>query len=191
VQELLTYFSAENNTQKVRAIPGEGLGIPVWILGSSTDSAYLAAAMGLPYAFASHFAPNYLLEALHIYKQNFKSSAYLSAPHTMAAVNVIAADSNAEAEYLSTSFRQLFAGVIRGISKPLALPVDNLSAFVNDAEMAAIQQMLTYSFNGDQATVRTKLNNFLAETAADELIIVSHIYDQDAKRRSYELIRNA
>jgi luciferase family oxidoreductase group 1 len=113
IQELQHYLSADN-TGPVRAVPGEGLDIPIWILGSSTDSAYLAAAMGLPYAFASHFAPAQLHTALKIYRQQFKPSEYLDKPYTMACVNVIAADTDAEANRLATSFYQMFLGVIRG-----------------------------------------------------------------------------
>ncbi len=190
VKELLTYFSANNRTSKIRAIPGEGLDIPVWILGSSTDSAYLAAAMGLPYAFASHFAPAHLMEALQIYRNNFKPSVYLQQPYTMAAINVIAAGTTEEAVYLGTSFQQLFAGVIRGNPKPLPMPVDNINSAVSPLEEAAIQQMLTYSFRGDQELIKEKLNAFIYATKVDELMIVSHVYDQEAKRKSYELIMN-
>ncbi len=188
VKELLTYFSADNRTSKIRAIPGEGLDIPVWILGSSTDSAYLASAMGLPYAFASHFAPTYLMEALQIYKNNFKPSVYLQQPYAMAAINIIAADTTEEANYLGTSFQQLFAGVIRGNPKPLPMPVADISSVISPLEEVAIQQMLTYSFRGDQQLIKEKLNTFIDATKVDELMIVSHVYDQEAKRKSYQLI---
>jgi luciferase family oxidoreductase group 1 len=191
VKELLTYFSANNRTSKIRAIPGEGLDIPVWILGSSTDSAYLASAMGLRYAFASHFAPAHLMEALQIYRNNFKPSVYLQQPYSMAAINVIAAGTIEEAVYLSTSFQQLFAGVIRGNPKPLPLPVDDITSAITPLEEAAMQQMLTYSFRGDQQLIKEKLISFIDATKVDELMIVSHVYDQDVKRKSYELIMNA
>ena len=188
VQELLTYFSSDNNVSKVRAIPGEGLDIPVWILGSSTDSAYLAAAMGLPYAFASHFAPTHLMEALQIYHNKFQPSAYLKEPYTIAAANVIAADTTEEANYMGTSFQQLFAGVIRGNPKPLPMPVHDIASVVSPLEDAAIQQMLTYSFRGDQQLIKEKLTGFINATMVDELMVVCHVYDQPAKQYSYKLI---
>ncbi|CAN5586627.1 LLM class flavin-dependent oxidoreductase [soil metagenome] len=188
VQELLTYFSSANNTAAVRAIPGEGLDIPVWILGSSTDSAYLAAAMGLPYAFASHFAPAYLLPALSIYREHFKPSVYLQEPYTMAAVNVVAAETMGDATYAATSFLQLAASIIKGKPKALPMPVKTMSGLWSAAEEAAVQQMRAYSFVGDALVVQKQLQGFLDDTQVDELMIVSHIYDQEVKLRSYEIV---
>ncbi|WP_142688292.1 LLM class flavin-dependent oxidoreductase [Chitinophaga polysaccharea] len=189
VQELQQYLSYDNHTSAVRAIPGEGLDIPIWILGSSTDSAYLAAAMGLPYAFASHFAPAQLHAALKIYRQHFKPSEFLSAPHTMTCVNVIAADTDAEANRLATSFYQLFLGIIRGKLRRLGPPIDSMEGVWNEYEAAHAQQMLACSFIGSTATVKTGLQRFIEETQVDELMATAHIYDQDIRLRSYELLK--
>jgi len=188
VQELLTYFSPGNHTASVRAIPGEGLDIPVWILGSSTDSAYLAAAMGLPYAFASHFAPTYLLQALEIYRERFQPSSYLQQPYTMAAVNVVAAETTAAANHAATSFLQLATSIIKGKPKPLPMPVNSMAGLWSAAEEAAVQQMRAYSFVGDKPLVQQQLQQFLDTTQVDEIMIVSHIYDQQVKLRSYEIV---
>ena len=188
VQELQQYFSYDNHTGPVRAIPGEGLDIPLWILGSSTDSAYLAAAMGLPYAFASHFAPAQLHAALKIYRQHFKPSEFLDAPYTMACVNVIAADTDAAAQRLATSFYQLFLGIIRGRLRRLGPPIDSMEGVWTDYEAAHAQQMLACSFVGGAATVQAGLQRFLDNTQVDEVIAAAHIYDQDARLHSYEIL---
>jgi len=189
VQELQQYLSFDNHTSAVRAIPGEGLDIPIWILGSSTDSAYLAAAMGLPYAFASHFAPAQLHAALKIYRQHFKPSEFLSAPYTMACVNVIAAGTDAEANRLATSFYQLFLGIIRGKLRRLGPPIDSMEGVWNEYEAAHAQQMLSCSFIGSAATVQEGLQRFVDDTQVDELMATAHIYDQDARMLSYELLK--
>lgn len=188
VAELMTYLSEENKTAAVRAIPGEGLDIPIWILGSSTDSAYLAAAFGLPYAFASHFAPSQLHIALQLYRQNFKPSIYLSEPYTMAGVNIIAADTDEEATSISTSFLQLAIGIITGKRKPLQPPVKNMNGIWSEYEEAAVSQMMAYSFIGSEATVRHGITEFIEETKVDELMIAAHIYDQQARLRSFEIV---
>ncbi|WP_153798134.1 LLM class flavin-dependent oxidoreductase [Foetidibacter luteolus] len=188
VNELLGYFSADNKKASVRAIPGEGANVPVWILGSSTDSAYLAAAMGLPYAFASHFAPAYLMDALSIYRKQFKPSAFLQQPYSMAAVNVIAADTTAQASYAATSFLQLAVGFVRGFPKPLPQPVASMDDLWTPAEAAAVQQMRHYSFTGDKETVKQQLTGFLKATQVNELMIVTNTYDPDVKKRSFEIV---
>lgn len=188
VTELLTYLSAENSTAPVRAVPGEGLDIPIWILGSSTDSAYLAAALGLPYAFASHFAPAQLHVALQLYRQHFRPSKYLGAPYAMACVNVIAADANEEANFIATSFLQLAVGIITGKRKPLQPPVKNMSEIWSEYEEAAVSQMMAYSFIGDASTVQSGLFEFIEETKVDELMVVAHIYDQAARLKSFEMV---
>lgn len=188
VQELLKYFSAENKNALVRAIPGEGLDIPVWILGSSTDSAYLAAELGLPYAFASHFAPTYLLEALSIYHNRFKPSIYLKDPYTMAAINVVAAETNEQAVFASTSFLQLATTIVRGKPRALPLPTNNMNDFWTPEEETAVQRMRAYSFIGDKTAVQQKLKEFIDLTQVDELMIASHIYDHKIKLRSYEIV---
>jgi luciferase family oxidoreductase group 1 len=191
ILELQRYFSPENKSAKVRAIPGEGVDVPFWILGSSTDSAYLSARLGLPYAFASHFAPDELLNALEIYRESFTPSAALQKPKTMACVNVIAADTVAEAEFLSTSFLQLARGIITGERKPLPPPVKNIDDFVSAMERFAINQRMRYTFIGDKNKVRQQLLEFRRATSVDELMVVSHIYDHEARKRSYSILSEA
>ncbi len=191
IQKLQTFFSADNSNSKVRAIPGEGLDIPIWILGSSTDSALLAAAMGLPYAFASHFAPAQFLKAIDIYRKNFRPSASLTAPYVISCVNVIAAGTDAEATRLSTSLQQLFFGIISGRRRLLQAPVDDISKILNEAETASLQQMLTYSFIGGPGKISQTLQLFLEKTTVNEVMVVSHIYDQDARLESYKIFAEA
>jgi luciferase family oxidoreductase group 1 len=188
IQKLQNFFSSENKNSNLRAIPGEGLDIPIWVLGSSTDSAIVAAAMGLPYAFASHFAPTYFLEAIRLYRQNFQPSDQLKEPYVMACVNVIAAGTDAEAKRLATSVQQLFLGIITGKRKLLQPPVDNADDIMNEAEKAAIQQMLMYSFIGGPETIQQQLALFLAQTQVNEIMATSHIYDHAARLNSYRLL---
>lgn len=188
ILELQRYFSSDNKYSDVRAIPGEGLEIPLYLLGSSTYSAQLAAHMGLPYAFASHFAPTYLHQALQMYNEDFKKSDQLEKPYSIACVNVIAADTDEEAERLATSQKQLFLGIIRGIRKPMPAPVDNMEMVWNEAEKAAIHQMIHYSFIGSPETIQKQLSNFIEETEVDEVMVVSHIYDHKARLKSYEIL---
>jgi luciferase family oxidoreductase group 1 len=191
VQALQRFFSADNANAKVRAIPGEGLDVPIWILGSSTDSARLAAAMGLPYAFASHFAPQQFLTAIDIYRRGFRPSQYLDKPYVMACVNVIAADTTAEAKHLSTSFMQLLKGIVTGQRKRLQPPVTNLDELLTGEVQALIQQMMYYSFIGDAQTVLDGLTKFQAEAQLDEIMVTSHIYDHAARMHSYEVLKAA
>ncbi|MDO7883793.1 LLM class flavin-dependent oxidoreductase [Hymenobacter cheonanensis] len=192
IQQLQAYFSAANSTAAVRAIPGEGLEVPIYVLGSSTDSAYLAAALGLPYAFASHFAPGQLLPALEIYRQHFRPSETLASPYVIACVNVVAADTDAQATYLSTSLQQFMLGVISGHPAPLQPPVESMrELWGGPAQQHAVQQMLAYSFVGGPATLRQDLQEFLHETQADELMAVSNIFDQEARVHSYRLFAEA
>jgi luciferase family oxidoreductase group 1 len=188
IQELNTYFSAENSNGRVRAIPGEGLDIPMYILGSSTDSAYLAAYLGLPYAFASHFAPALLHEALRIYRENFRPSAHLKTPYTIACVNVIAAETDKEAERLATSFYQFFLGIVRNYRMPLQPPVDSMDGLWNAQEEATAAQMLYCSFIGSAATIEKELQEFIQQTAVNELMVTGHIYDHQARLHSYEIL---
>ena len=185
IKKLQTFFSADNFDAKVRAIPGEGIDIPIWILGSSTDSARVAAAMGLPYAFASHFAPTYFLEAIEIYRSQFKPSAHLTRPYVMACVNVVAADTDKQARYLSTSLKQLFLGVITGRRKLLQPPVDDLGW--SDLETQAVEQMLAYSFVGGPETLKQTMSDFIDRTGVDEIMVTSHIFDQAARLHSFAL----
>lgn len=188
IKELQLYLSSSNNTGRVRAIPGEGLDIPIWILGSSTDSAYLAAAFGLPYAFASHFAPAQLLQALAIYRQNFKPSQHLKKPYTLACVSAIAADTNEEAEKLATSFKKLYLGIITGKREKLKAPTPLSDFYLDPMEEQALQQMIKYSFIGNPEKVKLDMQQFLDNTQVDELMITSAIYDHSARLHSYEII---
>jgi luciferase family oxidoreductase group 1 len=193
--KLQTYFSDDNSDSTVRAIPGEGLDIPIWILGSSTDSARLAAVLGLPYAFASHFAPAMFLSAIEIYRRNFKPSAHLRAPYVMACVNVVAADTDSEANYLATSLKQFFMGVITGKRRLLPPPVESMDSIWSVYEEEAVNQMLAVSFIGGPETIESKMVEFLEQTQVDEVIVTSHIFDHDAKLKSYrlfsEILKNA
>ncbi|MCB2410526.1 LLM class flavin-dependent oxidoreductase [Hymenobacter lucidus] len=188
VQELQAYLSADNRTSKVRAMPGEGLDIPIWLLGSSTYSAQLAGYLGLPFAFASHFAPTHLQAALQLYRSSFRPSEHLAAPYAAACVNVIAADTDEQAQRLATSFDQFALNIIRGTSRPLQPPVDSMQGVWSELEEEAVGQMMAYSFVGGPATVARQLQAFLKATQVDELIAVSHIYDPAARLRSYELL---
>lgn len=187
VQELQQYLSENNKTSRVRAFPGEGLDIPIWILGSSTDSAYLAASLGLPYAFASHFAPALFTQAIAIYRKNFKPSEHLSEPFVMACVNVIAADTDAEAARLATSFKRLFLGILTGNRKKLSEPVDPEGLF-DYTEEAALQQMIKYSFIGGREKVAKELQDFIDLSGVNEIMITSPIYDHQARLHSYEIV---
>jgi luciferase family oxidoreductase group 1 len=187
VQTLQTLFSAENRNAKVRAIPGEGLDIPIWILGSSPDSAMLAAAMGLPYAFASHFAPTYFTQAIRLYRKNFKPSKHLQQPYVMACVNVVAAETDAEANRLATSVQQLFKGIITGERKPLPPPVDSMDNIWTLQEEAAARQMLTYSFIGSAEKIKKELQHFIESTGINEIMATTHVYDHRARINSYRI----
>lgn len=186
VQEIQTYFSAENRDNKVRAIPGEGLDIPIWILGSSTDSAHLAAAMGLPYSFASHFAPRMLFEAREIYRNEFKPSKQLQEPYFMPCINVIVAETTAEAQLLATSAQKLFLGIITNQRGPLQVPDPDFEMI--PAAKAALEQMTKYTFIGDQNKVFREVNQFVDDTQADELMIVAHIFDHQKRLESFRLL---
>ena len=188
VKQLQRYLSAENKNSSVRAIPGEGTDIPLWILGSSTDSAFLAAELGLPYAFASHFAPQQLMPAIRIYRERFKPSKQLDKPYIMPCINVIAADTDAEADYLSTSMKQMFMGVVTGDRKPMPPPVDDMSTVWSPQQRMMVQQMLAYSFIGSRETVMEELKSFLEQTRADELMIASYVYDFEQRLKSHRLI---
>ena len=187
VELLQKYLSADNSDSKVRAFPGEGTEVPLWVLGSSTDSAHLAAKLGLPYAFASHFAPQQLLEAIRIYREEFKPSAQLDEPYVMAGINVIAADTTEQAEYLATSTKQMFVGVITGERKPLPPPVDDINRILPFQHQMALKQMLAYSFVGDKKKIRENLMHFMNQTNVDELITASYIFDHQERLKSHTL----
>ncbi len=188
VMKLQAYLSADNSTSNVRAIPGEGLDIPIWILGSSTDSARLAAAFGLPYAFASHFAPAQFISAINIYRQNFTPSEHLKEPYVLACVNVVAADTDQEANYLVTSLYQLFMGIVTGKRKLLQPPVENMNDVWDVYEEEQASQMLACTFVGSKETLQTDLQQFLDQTGVDEIMATSHIFDHTARLRSYEIM---
>jgi len=191
IQALQQFFSADNSNAKVRAIPGEGLNVPIWILGSSTDSARLAALLGLPYAFASHFAPSQFLSAIEIYRRGFRPSQHLDTPYVMACVNVIAADTSAEAQYLSSSFLQLLKGIVTGKRKPLPPPVTHIEDLLTDEVQALIRQMMHYSFIGDAQKVLEEITRFQMAAQVDEIMVTGHIYDHAARVHSYELLKDA
>lgn len=191
VRKLQKYFSEDNFANEVRAFPGEGLEIPIWILGSSTDSAYLAAEMGLPYAFASHFAPAQFQQASRIYKNNFKPSEFLAKPYLMACVNVIAADTNSEAEHLLSSLKNLFLGIITNTRKPLSPPGDLHIAFTNPEINNAVNAMLACTFFGGKEKLKSELSKFILENEIDELMMATHIYDIDSKLKSFSIVKEA
>lgn len=189
VQALQQFLSSENYNAKVRAFPGEGQEVPLWILGSSTDSAYLAAELGLPYAFASHFAPAQLFEAISIYKKNFKPSIYHDKPYLMVGANVVVADTDEEAAFLQTSLLQMVLTIITGKRNKLQPPVKELPPVFSLPEVQqALQQFSKYAFAGNKTTVGTKLETFIEQTGADEVFVTNYIYDKAAKLRSYKLL---
>lgn len=188
VIELKNYLAPAANGAKVRAIPGEGTRVPIWLLGSSTYSAQLAAALGLPFAFASHFAPAHLHDALELYRKGFTPSDQLQQPYSLACVNVIAADTDEEANFLASSFYQLASGIVTNQRKPLQPPVKNFLNEWDEYEKAAVLQMMKYTFIGSAATVKKGLQSFLDDTQVDEIMVASYVYNNDAKIHSYELI---
>jgi len=188
LMELRTYLSSDNSDSAVRAIPGEGLDIPIWLLGSSTYSAQLAGILGLPFAFASHFAPAQLFSALQVYRESFRPSETLKEPYTMACVNVVAADTDQEAEFQATSLFTTFLNVIKGKRTKLQPPVDPMDMVWNEAERYAVMQMLKYTFIGSGTKVGLALSEFVFNTGVNEIMINSHIFDQNARVHSYEII---
>jgi luciferase family oxidoreductase group 1 len=188
VAELLAYFAPARPGQMVRAVPGEGLRVPIWLLGSSLYSAQLAAMLGLPFAFASHFAPDLLIEALKIYRDEFRPSEALLEPFAMPCVNVFAADTESEARRLFTSLQQAFINLRRGQPGPLPPPTDTAGGRWLEVEMAGIGHALRHSAVGSPETVRRWLNAFIGETQADEVMVTSQIYDRAARLRSFEIV---
>lgn len=188
VRQLQKYLSSDNSDSKVRAFPAEGTEVPIWLLGSSTDSAFLAAEMGLPYAFATHFAPQQFIPALHIYRERFKPSDQLDKPYFMPCVNVIAAESDEQADFLSTSMLQMFMGVVTGDRSPMKPPVDSMDGIWNEHTKYAVKKMLAYSFIGSAENVKNDIEQFLDQTKADELMVSTYIYDHEQRLRSYEIL---
>ena len=191
VLELQALFGPAQEGQKIQAVPGTGLEVPLWILGSSLFGARLAAMLGLPYAFASHFAPAALDEALALYRREFRPSAQLGSPYTMAGLNVVAADSDAEADRLFTSAQQQFANLVRGMPGKLQPPVDDIEQYWTPAEKAHASSMLACSVVGDRQRVRQGLDAFAARTGVDEVIVCSAIHDHDARLSSFRLVAEA
>lgn len=190
IEELQGYFNNTDPTAKVRAFPGEGADVPIWILGSSTDSAYLAAEMGLPYAFASHFAPAQFMTAINIYRKHFKPSKQLDKPYTMACVNIVAADSDQHANFLATSIYQMFLGIVSNKRGGLKPPVESMDDIWEPHEEAAIRHMLACTFIGGPATLTAKLDAFIEETGIQELMVNTAIFDQQERLHSYKLVEN-
>jgi len=187
IQKIEQYFSIANSKEKVRAPIAEGTEVPLYVLGSSTDSAHLAAQKGLPYAFASHFATNHLKNALNIYRHEFTPSGILEKPYTIAGVNVIVADTDEEAQQLFTSVIRMFFGILTGSSQPLQAPVEMTDDLKDLFEHPSVHQMLKYSFVGTKETVKKQTKAFLEETGVDELIMVSNLYDIKDRLKSARL----
>jgi luciferase family oxidoreductase group 1 len=188
VLELQLLLGDPQPGQRVRAIPGAGTKVPLWILGSSLYGAQLAAALGLPYAFASHFAPDALLPALQAYRERFEPSEQLAEPYAMVAANVFVADDEAEARRLFTSPQRSFTNVLRGRRGQLPPPVDDIEKYWAPEEKAQVSRMLARSFVGTPEVVRAGLDAFVGETGADEVIVAAAIHDHAARLRSYELL---
>jgi luciferase family oxidoreductase group 1 len=188
VLELQALLGALRPGQTVQAVPGTGLNVPIWILGSSLFGAHLAAELGLPYAFASHFAPDALLRALEVYRREFKPSKQLASPYAMVTVNVIAADTDAEGRRLLSSLQQQFTNMLRRARGLLPPPLENIESYWSPVEKAQASNMLRYAFAGSADTVRSALQLCIAETAADEVMVASAIFDHEARLRSYEIL---
>jgi luciferase family oxidoreductase group 1 len=188
VAELRAFLAPATAGQRVRAVPGAGSGVPVWLLGSSTYGAALAAQLGLPFAFASHFAPRFLMEAAAIYRERFTPSEALDKPYMMVGVSLMAADSDAEAQRLFSSTLQKFAWLTRGAPKGTLPPIDDMSTFWMPGEQAAIEGQMSEAVVGGPARVLDQLSSLVARTGADEIIVASDAYDFGARVRSYELL---
>lgn len=188
VLELQAFLGPIQEGQKVRAVPGANTNVPIWILGSSLFGAQLAAMLGLPYAFASHFAPDALMQALEVYRARFEPSRQLDRPHAMVGVNIIAADTDLEARRLFTSAQQAFTNMVRGTRGLLPPPIDDIETYWSPMEKAHASGMLACSFVGSRETLRTSLRAFLEKTGADELMVAAAIHDPAARIRSYEIL---
>jgi luciferase family oxidoreductase group 1 len=190
VLELMLYFKAPPG-QVVKAIPGAGLNIPIWILGSSLYGARLAAELGLPYAFASHFAPTHVMHAIEVYRDRFRPSDQLKAPYVMLGLNVTAADTDEEARRLFTSHQQAFVNLRRGMPAPIPPPDDRFMLDLQEHEKVELEHALSAAVVGGPETIRWGIDAFAARTGADELILVAPIFDHAARLRSYEIASNS
>ncbi|RYX96235.1 MAG: LLM class flavin-dependent oxidoreductase [Comamonadaceae bacterium] len=188
VQELQMYFDDVRAGQRIRAVPGAGLKVPLWILGSSLFGAQLAAMLGLPFAFASHFAPDMLMQALEMYRSTFRPSAQLEKPYAMVLANVVAAETDEAARHQFTSIQQSFTNLLRGTPGQMQAPIDDIDSYWEPHERAGAERMLRYAVNGSPETVKAGLKKLIAATEADELMITAHIYDPAVARRSLELV---
>ncbi|UYQ95610.1 LLM class flavin-dependent oxidoreductase [Chitinophaga horti] len=188
IEQIQQYFSKDNTASSVRAVVAEGVGVPLYILGSSLDSAHLAAKLGLPYAFASHFATGMFLQAIATYRKEFQPSAVLDKPYIIAGVNVIAADKEEDAQHNFTSLVRMFLGVFTGKSELLQPPAPLTPDLERILQEQMFQDLLRYCFVGDTAQVAQKLDKFLAETGVDELMVVSNAHDHQFRLRSFELL---
>ncbi len=191
VEELRALFGPVQPGQRIRAVPGAGLEVPLWILGSSLFGAQLAAMLGLPFGFASHFAPDMLMQALDIYRDRFQPSAQLEKPHAMVVANVVAADTDQAAQYQLTSVQQSMTNLLRGTPGMMQPPIDDIDTYWSPSEKAGAQRMLRYAIAGSPTTVEARLRSFIAETAADELMVTSHLYDPAVARRSLDIVAQA
>ncbi|WP_067729822.1 LLM class flavin-dependent oxidoreductase [Oceanobacillus damuensis] len=189
VQALLTYLGPEKGQGHVKAYPGVGTNIPIYILGSSTDSAVLAARLGLPYVFASHFAPTYMEEAISIYRDHFQPSEYLDSPYMMVCLNVIAAESDEEAKFESTTMQQFFLNVVRGSQSLLKPPVESMDQIWSPREKQVTTSMSSMTLLGSKASVREQLARFQEKYNVDEIMAVTYIYDRSKQTRSYEILK--
>jgi luciferase family oxidoreductase group 1 len=189
VQALLTYFGPEVHQGYVKAYPGVETNVPIYILGSSTDSAYLAASLGLPYVFASHFAPKFMGEAIKIYRERFQPSEYLDKPYMMVCINVIGAETDEEAKILQTTMHQFFLNVVRGSRNPLQPPVETMEGIWTPMEEEMAKSMSSVTLMGSKETIRQQLTSFQDYYAVDEIMAVSYIYDVEKQKRSYEIFK--
>ncbi len=188
VLELQALLGPLQPGQTIQAVPGTNTNVPLWILGSSLFGAQLAAHLGLPFAFASHFAPDHLMQALEIYRAKFQPSVQLQKPHAMVGVNVIAAHTDVESQHLFTSLQMRFADMARGVRGFMKPPIDNIEHYWSGAEKHQAQRMLACSFAGSPETLRRELTAFIEKTAADELMVATAVFDHGARLRSYELL---
>lgn len=187
VDELLAYFEPATPGQAVRAVPGAGVDVPVWLLGSSLFSAKLSAALGLPFAFASHFAPDAMDEALEIYRRHFRPSKRLAKPHAMLGINVVAAGSHSEARRLFTTQQQSFINLRRGRPGLIPPPIDDIESYWTPTEKYGVEHALACAVVGDESTVREGLSAFISRHRPDELMITTNVFDHEARCRSYEI----
>ena len=188
VKLLQQYFSNTNEKALVRAFPGEGLNLPIWVLGSSTDSAFVAAELGLPYSFAAHFAPTQLMAALRIYRENFRPSRQLEKPYVSVCVNIIGADTNEEAVWQSSSFKRMFIGILTNERRPFMPPHEIPRYLLSHPQIVQhIDMLMQGTFVGDETTLRGKLGDFIRRTGADEIMTTSYIYDLKARLKSLDL----